>query len=183
MRPYVPLPKGSVRLLRLLPPSEKDSSIECQLFIYPLLDSEGTHPYDALSYVWGPPEDNQPSIDVDGSVLSVRTNLHAALLHLRDHFVDRILWIDAICINQADEDEKSHQVQEMAKIYSKASRVIVWLGDAAKNGDLALEAIRAVAEEQSKNHSMDESIVSLLERDWFRRIWASDTTDHKNKRN
>ena len=173
MSPYKSLPKGSVRLLRLLPHSDEISRIECQLFTYPLLDSGGTHPYDALSYAWGPPEDNQQSVYVNGCVLPVRTNLYAALTHLRDRFIDRILWIDAICIDQGNEIEKGHQVEAMAKIYAKASRVIVWLGEATNNGDQALEAIRAAAEEQRVNPSMDEAIFTLLERDWFKRIWAS----------
>lgn len=124
---YEPLPEGSVRLLRLLPCSDQHSEIRCKVFICPLLTSGSTHLYDALSYVWGP-EDNQSSIYIEDYKMSVRANLHAALLHLRDRFIERIIWIDAICINQEDNDEKGQQVQSMAEIYAKATRVIVWLG-------------------------------------------------------
>jgi hypothetical protein len=91
--------------------------------------------------------------------------------------MERIIWIDAICINQEDNDEKGQQVQSMAKIYAKASRVIVWLGEAAGDSDHALEVIRKAAEEQYTNSAIDkpnqQSIFTLLERPWFQRIWVS----------
>ncbi|EJT76052.1 hypothetical protein GGTG_05976 [Gaeumannomyces tritici R3-111a-1] len=195
MSPYDErLPKGSVRLLQLLPHQDQNSRIECRLITCSMLDSGRTHPYEALSYVWGS-EKNKLSIYIDGVEQSVRANLHHALSHLRDCFVERVLWIDAICINQDDNEEKGQQVQSMAKIYAKASRVIVWLvdppdsGDQSDNGDQAggggraLEAIRAAAaakhaaaEEQRVDSQLDErerrAILGLLERKWFRRIWV-----------
>jgi hypothetical protein len=66
----------------------------------------------------------------------------------------------------------------MANIYAKASRVIVWLGEAADNSDNALEAIRRAAEELRANpstHQTDQQdILTLLGREWFQRIWVSD---------
>ena len=113
-----------MRLLRLQPHSDENSNIDCQVFTCTLLDSGSTHSYEALSYVWES-ADNPQLVFINDSEMSVKGNLHAALLHLRDPFIDRILWIDAICINQEDDEEKSHQVRLMAKIYAKASRVIV----------------------------------------------------------
>ncbi|EJT69137.1 hypothetical protein GGTG_13246 [Gaeumannomyces tritici R3-111a-1] len=184
---YKDLPKDSVRLLRLLPHQDENSRIECQLITCSILDSEKTHPYEALSYVWGS-EKNRLPIHIDGVKQLVQANLHRALLHLRDCFVERILWIDAICINQKDNEEKGQQVQSMAKIYAKASRVIVWLadppdngdqadnGNQADSGDQALEAIRTAAEEQRVDSQLDERkqqvILSLLRRKWFQRIWV-----------
>jgi hypothetical protein len=113
---------------------------------------------------------------VDNHKLPVRDNLYAALSQLRDRFLERIIWIDAICINQNDNDEKSQHVQSMTKIYAKASRVIVWLGDEADKSSQALELIRKTAEEQHTPSSMSESdqqmIVKLLERPWFERVWV-----------
>jgi len=172
---YTSLPKGSVRLMRLLPNSDKNSRIECQLMTFSGLDSGSTHPYEAVSYVWGS-EDNKKPVYIDGDELYVTANLHVALSHLRHCFVEKILWVDAICINQHDNDEKGRQVQSMAKIYAKASRVIVWLGEAADNSDQALEAIRVAADEQRTIPSIDETnqqaILTLLEREWFKRIWV-----------
>ncbi|KAK0716794.1 heterokaryon incompatibility protein-domain-containing protein, partial [Lasiosphaeria miniovina] len=169
------LPKGSVRLLRLLPHSDKNSHIQCRLTTFPMLDSASTHPYESLSYVWGSDDNKQP-IYVDGDELYITANLHVALSHLRHCFLERILWVDAICINQDDKDEKGRQVQLMAKIYSKASRVIVWLGEEADGSDQALEDIRAAADEEPANSPADETnrnnILTLLERRWFERIWV-----------
>jgi hypothetical protein len=190
-----------VRLLRLLPYSDEHPGIRCQLFTCKLLDSESIHPYEALSYVWGP-EGNKQSICIDSSghkhELFVRANLHAALSRLRDRFIDRIIWT-AICINQDDDEEKGQQVQSMARIYAKANRVIVWLGEAADNSDRALKAIRRVAEQQHTSSAIytgnqeeaapalpdqqptdstveetdQQAILKLLERSWFERIWVS----------
>lgn len=172
---YTPLPEGSIRLLRLLPHSDEHSPIKCHLFTCTLLDSGSTHPYEALSYVWGP-ENNQQSIYIDNSEIFVRENLHAALSHLQDRFIERIIWVDAICINQEDDNEKGLQVQSMAKTYAKASRVLVWLGEATADSDQALEAIRKAAEEQSTNTAINETngqaILTLLKRPWFQRIWV-----------
>jgi hypothetical protein len=77
--------------------------------------------------------------------LAVTQNLYTAFLHLQESDLSRVHWVDAICINQMDENEKEHQIQFMAAIYAKASRVIVWLGEAQEN-DQALELIRIAGE-------------------------------------
>ncbi|KAL8307078.1 hypothetical protein RB593_005799 [Gaeumannomyces tritici] len=191
MHSYTSLPEGSVRLLRLLPNPDEKSRIECQLITFSMLGSGVTHPYEALSYVWGSEHNKQP-IYIDGDVLRVTANLHVALSHLRHWFLERILWVDAICINQDDEAEKGRQVGSMAEIYAKASRVIVWLGEASDNGHQALEAIRMAAQKQhtnsaepnhqatlaqdlmnsSNNEANQQAILRLLQRPWFQRIWV-----------
>ncbi|KAL3587796.1 hypothetical protein FPOAC2_13695 [Fusarium poae] len=188
---YSSLPEGSIRLLRLLPPQGKHAPIQCKLFDCALADSESTRPYEALSYVWGS-ESMSQYISIDGCDLSVRENLYAALSHLRDRSIERIIWIDAICINQGDLKEKGQQVQSMAKIYSKASRVIVWLGGATTDSGQALEEIRIAAEKRTKpsptkpsptkpspteaspmkRSTNERAILRLLEGPWFKRIWV-----------
>jgi hypothetical protein len=96
-------------------------------------------------------------------------------LQLRDHSFPRIIWIDAICINQSDDDERGLQIQSMAKIYGNAKLVIVWLGEAADSSDVALEAIRTAGmkyEKFPKNRSMEKPVTLLLQREWFERIWV-----------
>jgi len=107
-------------------PNKNDrANIRCELFKYALQESgEKTLPYNALSYVWGGSNKHQ-SIFIDNQCLAVTLNLHAALLRLRDYDIPRIIWADTVCINQEDEQEKERQIQSMAKIYSKASHVIV----------------------------------------------------------
>lgn len=173
---YFPLPPGSIRLLRLMPHKDKNACIQCQLIDYPLQElGEVTHLYEALSYVWGDPE-NPRSISIDKQSLPVTANLHAALLRLRDRLIVRIIWVDAICINQGDVTEKGKQVRYMAEIYSKASRVIVWLGEAENDSDQALEEIRLAADETSTeplvNEPTKQAILALLQRPWFERIWV-----------
>ncbi|KAM0169103.1 hypothetical protein ACHAPF_010289 [Botrytis cinerea] len=166
---------NSIRLLCLMPSEDLTAPIECRLHIYPLEKSnKATHIYQALSYVWGNSETFQ-SVIIDEKPLLVTANLHAALLQLRDRTFERIIWVDAICINQKDEEEKSHQIGLMAKIFGLADRVIVYLGEAADDSDQALKIIRGVEDElmdPSSSKENEKRILELLKRPWFQRIWV-----------
>ncbi|RYP64101.1 hypothetical protein DL771_008920 [Monosporascus sp. 5C6A] len=176
---YSPLSEhGSIRLLRLMPHKDKEAIIQCQLFEYPLQEGGGgIHLYEALSYSDDKNADSSaaPSTGNNRRLL-VTANLHAALSHIRDCLLERVMWIDAVCINQQDNDEKGQQVQSMAKIYANAYRVIVWLGEAASDSDQAFEALRKAAKEQRAPSIIDkptqQAILALLERPWFQRIWV-----------
>ena len=86
--------------------------------------------YEALSYVWGSDAlQNQVDIECDGRMLSIGSNLACALMHVRSESATRQLWVDAICIDQGNKDERSQQVQHMDRIYANAKRVLVWLGE------------------------------------------------------
>ena len=174
---YSPLPSGSnsIRLLRLMPHKDETADIQCELFEYSLQNSCGTHLYEALSYVWGNPDKKLP-IFMHNYSFDVTVNLRAALLRLRNHSMERVVWVDALCINQANQKEKEYQIQSMAKIYSQANRVIVWLGETEDNSDQALEAIRVAPGKKSTenldNGTVLHAILALLQRPWFRRIWV-----------
>src|ERR1700761_802686 len=183
----------NIRLLRLLPNKESKKELRCELFEYPLGDSDKlTRPYEALSYFWGS-QRNPQSILVDNSSFKITQNLHDALSTLQDYVIPRIIWVDAICIDQMHEEEKLKQIQYMTEIYAKASRVIVWLGEAhgERNGqydneiqdkgeqdhsvEQAIEAIRLVGENPTKLLDIKQfkpAILKLLQRNWFRRIWV-----------
>ena len=169
------LQPDSIRLLQLLPSKGDPKNLRCKLFEYALRRSDKvTRPYEALSYVWGS-EDNPQSITINNQNFTVGQNLYAALLHLQDHSISRIIWVDAVCINQTDGKEKEHQIQLIAEIYAKASRVIVWLGDAQGNSKRALEAICLAGEKSTKlpnTEPFQQDILQLLQRQWFRRIWV-----------
>jgi len=93
--------------------------------------SRGTLVFEALSYEWGPPSSSQEtstSVLLNSVPKSVRPNLFDALLHLRYQDRERVLWIDALCINQEDIGERNRQVRQMGQIYSSATCVIVWIG-------------------------------------------------------
>ena len=177
-----PLPTGSIRLLRLLPCPDENSRIECTLVPYHLLDSETTHLFEAISYVWGS-QDSLQCIRVNGFKCRVKENLHALLLCLRHRFFERVIWVDAICINQEDITEKGYQVQSMAKIYAKANRVLVWLGAATTTSKQALDYIRragsqraatepSTQETERSTQASEQAVYSLLEQPWFQRIWV-----------
>jgi hypothetical protein len=92
--------------------------------------------------------------------------------------LERILWVDAVCIDQQNDDEKAHQVASMASIYARANRVIVWLGDDTYGGDVALEALR-VANSKASSYRIQgdgqerDLILHLLQNPWFERMWVS----------
>src|ERR1700722_13354943 len=95
---YHPLLPGpdTIRLLRLKPDEDETALVQCELFNYSLQKStKGTHLYEALSYVWGDPEEIVP-IHVDGNEFPVTVKLHEALLCLRDRSIERIIWVDAV---------------------------------------------------------------------------------------
>ncbi|KAF5965016.1 4-hydroxyacetophenone monooxygenase [Fusarium bulbicola] len=171
---YAQLPTNSIRLLRLLPHQDEHPPIECQLFNCALENSGSCRPYEALSYVWG--SDLKPeSILIDACDLPIGENLFAALLQLRDRSIKRIIWIDAIYINQQDTKEKGHQVQSMAKIYATATRVFVWLGKAVPNIDQSFEATRIAgftAKQPTSTAKTKTTILRVLIAPWFRRIWV-----------
>jgi hypothetical protein len=90
------------------------------------------------------------------------------------------MWVDALCINQGNLEERKQQVQLMAKIYSKAHRVIVWLGKEVVDTKGALEDIYLAANEdlteRSKKEMNQQAILNLLQRPWFQRIWVREQT-------
>jgi hypothetical protein len=134
----------------VLLPGLDDAEIRCEIQHASL---DGPPQYEALSYTWGDPKGEgslipcrgDPSasypIKVDEGYLTVAYNLNCALKQLRHGTNPRTLWIDAICINQDDSEEKNHQVKAMARIYSGASRVLAWLGEDDEYTDLAFDSI------------------------------------------
>jgi hypothetical protein len=83
--------------------------------------------FEAVSYTWGDPLKAR-SLMVDNCLLPITRNAYEIISKFASTGQSRLLWIDAICINQNDDDDKSQQVRLMREIYSTASRVIVWLG-------------------------------------------------------
>lgn len=124
---FSPLPHNgdSFRLLRVLPSLSHGSPLRCELFTSSI--SRERDEYIAGSYVWGSPEPKM-SILLDGALFQVRNNLFRFLKAFRSRYQTQIIWLDAICINQDDIQERSHQVQEMKRIYSGAKCVYSWLG-------------------------------------------------------
>lgn len=123
---YTPLraARHEIRLL-LLHPGLTADGISCSMTTTTL---DQSIPYEALSYEWGLPCLDKFSISVDGKPIFIRENLWWALHYLRSEKDGRIMWIDALCINQEDTEERNAQVGQMGRIYSQASSVIAWVG-------------------------------------------------------
>ncbi|KAJ0122579.1 HET-domain-containing protein [Diaporthe amygdali] len=164
---YAPLPGLRwLRLLRILSVNEKE--IVCSLEAF---DMAKLPKYDCLSYTWGdpmsrdlyPPDTLQKGMSAscdrhirhaDGAIVKVTENLVQALRHLGesgylsslDNLDPLYLWIDAVCINQEDNDEKSSQVAMMDVIYRNAETVVIWLGEEDFHTEGALKTMRALAE-------------------------------------
>ncbi|KAG7288275.1 hypothetical protein NEMBOFW57_007806 [Staphylotrichum longicolle] len=125
---------GDVRFIRLLPSyfSQDDAPLQIELVTGRLGDPASnapcSHVYEALSYAW---EGQTPDRTVlcQGRRLLVTANCEAAMRQLRRRTRVRLLWIDAICIDQASIQDKSRQVRRMGDIYQQAQRVVVWLGE------------------------------------------------------
>jgi hypothetical protein len=216
---YLPLPTGSgnsatsgktfspgngndqtsIRLLTVQPASfEKD--VEADLSIV-WLDPTKPVEYEALSYVWGAPQ-NPENIYIGtgkNAYLDIGKNLITALRYLRLTSRPRTLWIDAICINQADIAERGAQVANMGNIYRLASKVIAWLGSEESDSGRAMDlldnlgakleidpitrAMKPSAAGSSepfladRKHVIDLSgqdvvaLKHLFQRAWFDRLW------------
>ncbi|KAK0649698.1 heterokaryon incompatibility protein-domain-containing protein [Cercophora newfieldiana] len=123
---YHPLsPSTSIRLLYLLPrrcwPRINGEPVAVGELINFAVDQ--TPPYVALSYTWGDPNARTP-IFIGTSCFHVTNNLAVALSYLAEEENTLILWVDAICINQADDAEKNTQVRRMGPIYRSAAVVL-----------------------------------------------------------
>ena len=198
---YEPLRLANeVRLLELKPGSGISPiaiSLQC-------MSLDSITPYESISYCWG---SNDRDCDIKvysgGAIehLSITTSLFAALKRFRRPNQTRLLWADAICINQDDDHEKGNQVALMPKIYSQAQSVLIWLGEDmcgvegvgesitqaqtllpteaidAKILQEALDGLLKRVAMERKHSQMNwldhdwQSIIALLSRPWFRRKW------------
>ncbi|KAK1496259.1 HET domain-containing protein [Colletotrichum tamarilloi] len=137
------------RLLFLYPGSGEDP-FEAHLEI---VDIEHAPPYEALSYTWGKPtEQPRDYIWMQGCPMPIRPNLEDALRSLRLPNQVRRLWVDALCIDQSDLDERARQVQYMRLVYKHAARVIVWLGLKTSGTHEAFQAAERLARIRELTH-------------------------------
>jgi hypothetical protein len=178
---YTPLNTNeSMRILTILP--VRDSS-EVTCLLEPRLKHRECH-YDALSYAWGgekPTESIQILSQGHSFVVPIIPNLKAALQQLGHPERSVFLWVDAICINQEDKVEKSHQVPRMSEIYSEAENVRVWLGKEEENkSERALKFIRRILDFENFDRLIADdrlvedwaALLSLMKRPWFGRRWV-----------
>uniref|UniRef100_A0A4E9DDL1 Heterokaryon incompatibility domain-containing protein n=1 Tax=Gibberella zeae TaxID=5518 RepID=A0A4E9DDL1_GIBZA len=148
---------SQIRLLHLLPlqtnnhhqssaPWHQCVNLECTFETVHLASAP---PYEALSYTWGD-EPASVRILLNGKELLVRPNLAYALAALRTS-EPRVLWVDALCINQKDTMERNHQVGMMGGIFRRADRVLVWLGRPSSNWDSSVAGALQMAKRIGEN--------------------------------
>jgi hypothetical protein len=142
-----------------------------------------TPPYLGLSYTWGDPT-LRLLIAIGDKILSVTETLAIALEHLQEEEVTLVLWVDAVCIDQENQEEKNIQVQRMGEIFSSAALVIAWLGVPADGSDLVLQELGKYVDTMSIVDDLRQSdgqlfttlplepIQALFDRSWFKRVWV-----------
>jgi hypothetical protein len=196
-------PLGShknIRLINLEPASSSADMLRCKIEIAELEQARQT--YDALSYVWGQARFSSclyidSGSQVQDTVLRVTPNLAVALRRLRSASQRRIIWADAVCIDQENGLEKAHQVDMMAQIYRSARCVCVYLGQGVPEVEQCMEFIWSLAylstlkegglvsHDASENSTMVRAalqttfgtddfrpVCAFLELPWFKRRWV-----------
>ncbi|RYP61078.1 hypothetical protein DL771_010254 [Monosporascus sp. 5C6A] len=202
---HLRLGPGQIRLLSVLssPSSSNNTLIQCSLKVVNL---DHRPEYYALSYTWGAPTEygrlSRMSADRDCPILcnkellGVTKNLHCFLRQLQylPTLSDKIFWIDAICVNQQDNEERHRQVRLMADIYSAAALVISWLGeqdDHTEPGFALLKELKIVSDRSRhllaklspdsrdygeqlavfSNRQSWVSVAHVFQRTYFTRVW------------
>lgn len=173
--------KPGLRIIRLLEltPGVSETELKGRLLYVPL--GSKSLPYEALSYVWGSPMKTQTIKLRGGLSLPITTSLYAALQRFRDLKQNKLIWVDALCINQEDTVEKSAQIMFMANIYAYAKRTLIWLGNDndRKDGQNSLRYIKMRARTSVKEHQAIgigdreyNQLLFLFGLPWFRRSWV-----------
>lgn len=174
--------RRDIRLLQLLPDSFTNPDIYCIITSTTIDLAE--YKFEALSYTWG--ETTLSKTIYCGHTnaqIKVSLNCYNALRHLRDQVITRTLWIDAICINQENIQERGSQVQIMGEIFSASANTVVFLGDSTPESQVLFQHLAAAdqwiksddqnpANPPELGHDIITEMELLLKRAWFTRIWV-----------
>lgn len=166
---YKPLEYATeFRLLRLFPGGNEDE-LACEVFHADISDPPA---YEALSYTWGDTTLCQELRSTTG-LIKITENCFSAIMNLRHATVKRTLWIDAICIAQADDLEKNHQIPLMPRIYARATKVLIHLGHQVTSDDTESLFPHLRKPEEAFHGSMyEQQLAKFLSLPWFSRIWV-----------
>ncbi|KAL2067737.1 hypothetical protein VTL71DRAFT_15833 [Oculimacula yallundae] len=168
--------------LATIAPGSWDDPISCTLRVVSL---DVPLP-EVLSYAWGDPNVTDTML-LNGHQTAITVNLHTALQWLRYLDKTREIWIDAICINQLNLAERTHQVSMMSRIYSQALKVFVWLGPGGNFAKVGFETLAAMAEDKTLHYNTDmephirppifesgrwEACLKIFTAPWWGRTWT-----------
>lgn len=158
-----------IRLLSLEPGSFEDQP-RCDIEVVSLQQELD---FVALSYVWGSEKDRR-DILLRGHPFSVTANLEEALRYVQCIQGLSRIWIDALCIHQADPEEKGQQVGIMADIYSKARTTYMWIGAPVYFSNVAMDSIRSIQQipRKSWTNARIFAVEQLIERPYWTRAWV-----------
>jgi len=137
----IPLSHGEIRVLEVAP-GDGDDIVKCRMKRISLVNSP-VPKYETISYCWGPPRDSS-TIKLEGRQIRVPASSEAAVRRMRLNDRPRVLWIDAICIDQSSTTERSAQVAFMATVYSTAKHNLIYLGE--DDDDMAERAVKALGD-------------------------------------
>ena len=163
---YERLEDDEIRLLHLHPfsghGSAKTLSADLKTVRLQQNESLASTEFEALSYFWGT-ENADRTLFLNKIPFFIRPNLDAALREFCKGKTERVLWIDAICINQDDVKERNQQVRMMSSIYRHAAKVIIWLGPRwTERKEVAAEAIQDFVHRQRRGTD-SQQLFSFLE--------------------
>ncbi|KXH27257.1 heterokaryon incompatibility protein [Colletotrichum nymphaeae SA-01] len=171
---YKPLKSQTDIRLLTLEPGEFADPIRCTLA---LSSTASMIDYDAISYTWASEDGamawTQP-ITLDGRAFLVTANCETALRRVRSRGAQRVVWIDAVCMNQQDVEERGHQVRLMPQIYSRAQRVLVYVGEPVPEEEALfrfLDDRGTTAPDLPRRLSLQQALEMLLTRRYFSRAW------------
>ena len=177
---YQPLSEDAeaIRVLVLHPAADYDAPINGSIEHVAYSSVE----YTAMSYVWGSLMQSH-TISVNSRDLRIGANLYSVLRSVRKPSGSLLIWVDAICINQEDIEERSAQVQKMAGIYRNAVEVVGWLGEKTERFDRGFELMKGLIEHDADEYLRDSSyeqawkdLVELLDRPYWTRAWILQET-------
>lgn len=132
------IPRKSIRVLDFHDdvPGSLEDALRGHMRVVDLLDKPD---FTALSYVWGAHHSPPHEICCDGFNVPITPNCRAALCALRQRFGPITIWVDSICINQQDDQEKASQISLMGNIYSLAATAYIWLGEETQGSEAAID--------------------------------------------
>ncbi|KFA76587.1 hypothetical protein S40288_09308 [Stachybotrys chartarum IBT 40288] len=158
----------SIRLLHLEAANNREAPLRGQLVHTTLseIDRDLIESFTALSYVWGDPAATD-TVLVDGQVVGITTTLAMALRDMRDSSRMFRVWADALCIDQTNNAEKSHQVAMMGQIYTAAAHTVIHLGSLTEETNTVLADTPTIAKSDVQTIAGRD----LLCRPWFGRVW------------
>ncbi|KAK4204674.1 heterokaryon incompatibility protein-domain-containing protein [Triangularia verruculosa] len=131
--------------------------------------------YEALSYTWADANGNANRtknlyLGKDWRAFPITTNCEAALRRLRRPHNERVIWVDAVCINQFDDSERSHQVQMMGDIYANAQQVLIFLGEDEPEVQMVARYLPIYSKSRYWQRKWD-LLGPVLQRPYFFRSW------------